>query len=77
VRKTAIARSACDQVPCCNAHSSQGTDLITSLSQVFNPKAQKSRDVERASCSLQNTQYLALTQQLQDLQWVNEQLHLQ
>jgi hypothetical protein len=77
VHKTAITCSARDQVPCHNTCSSQGADLITSLSQAFNPEAQKFCDAERASRSLQNTQYLALIQQLQDLQWVNEQLHLQ
>jgi hypothetical protein len=75
--KSAIAQSACNDVSRRTGRASSGPDLISKLSRVFDPDTQKARDTERANCSLQNTHFLAQSQQLRDLQQSNERLHQQ
>ena len=41
-------------------------DFLSTISSVLDPSAQASRDEARAECSFQTTQYLAMTQQLQE-----------
>ncbi|KAG6917547.1 hypothetical protein DXG01_002184 [Tephrocybe rancida] len=49
-------------------------DLVTKLTDTFDPASVRARDAECADRSYNNTQILSLTQQLHDLQNVNETL---
>ena len=69
--KSAIARSTHKNTLCCTAQGASGPDLISNLSRVFDPEVQKAQDSEWANCSLQNTHFLAQSQQLCDLQHSN------
>ena len=75
--KSAIARSTRKNTSHRAARGASGPDLIANLSRVFDPEVQKARDSERANRSLQNTHFLAQSQQLRDLQHSNERLHQQ
>lgn len=65
--KVAIAKSARGQASS-SRRGGPSVDLINNLSQAFDPEAQRQRDADRANRSLQNTQILAMTQQLRDAQ---------
>jgi hypothetical protein len=69
-KHTAIARSNRSEIPQGRRNTRNGTalDLVSKLSQAFDPSTQKARDNERANRSLQNTQFLTLSQQLRDAQ---------
>ncbi|KAJ7123487.1 hypothetical protein C8R44DRAFT_783884 [Mycena epipterygia] len=49
-------------------------ELVSKLSQAFDPEAQKSRDDERSQRSFQTTQLFAMSQQLRDAQATMESL---
>ncbi|KAF8234657.1 hypothetical protein L208DRAFT_1260660, partial [Tricholoma matsutake] len=51
--------------PRCNACNS-GMELMSKLTSALDPSLQQACDEEHASCSLQNTQFLSLLQQLRD-----------
>ncbi|TFY80399.1 hypothetical protein EWM64_g3611 [Hericium alpestre] len=48
------------------------TDLVSRISQVFDPDIQVARDTERHSCSLQHTEFFSVHQQLRDALAANE-----
>lgn len=77
--KTAIARAVRNDTPAPrrNARGGNGLDLLGNISQAFDPEAQRSRDAERANRSLQNTQFLTLSQQLRDAQHATESVRNQ
>ena len=46
--------------------SASTVELVQTLSKAFDPATQQSRDEDRTSCSMQTTQFLAISQQLRD-----------
>ncbi|KAG6904487.1 hypothetical protein DXG01_009598, partial [Tephrocybe rancida] len=50
-------------------------DLVSKLTDTFDPAAVKARDAERAERSFSNTQFITLSQQLRNYQNTNETLH--
>jgi len=58
------------------SHSS-GVELITKLSDAFDPAVQQARDEECANCSFQSVQMMTLSQQLRDANSNIENLHQQ
>ena len=75
----AVARTARNNAPAAHrgARGANDFDLLSNLSQAFDPETQRSRDAERASRSLQNTQLLTLSQQLRDAQQATESIRNQ
>lgn len=76
---TAIACAVRSDTPALHRHAHGGNslNLLSNLSQAFDPEAQRSRDAEQANHSLQNTQFLTLSQQLWDAQQATESVHNQ
>lgn len=56
---------------------SNGLELMTKLTDALDPRVQQERDEERANRSLQNTQFLSLSQQLRDTNATIENLRQQ
>jgi hypothetical protein len=52
-------------------------ELVNKLAKAFDPEAQQARDANRSQRSFQNTQLLAVNQQLRDAQATNESLRTQ
>lgn len=52
-------------------------ELVNKLAKAFDPEAQQARDADRSQRSFQNTQLLAVNQQLRDAQATNESLRTQ
>lgn len=68
VPKIAVARSNRTDPPRRNARGTNGVELIERLSGAFDPAVLRVRDENRANRSLQNTQFLTISQQLRDSQ---------
>ena len=77
--KTAVPRAVHNDNPVPRHNTCRGNsfNLLSNLSQAFDPEAQRSRDAERASRSLHNTQFLTLSQQLRDAQQATESIRSQ
>ncbi|KAJ6479693.1 hypothetical protein C8R45DRAFT_1005805 [Mycena sanguinolenta] len=73
VERTAIARRA-PTPPLPRKSRSKGADLANKIASAFDPEAQKNRDDARAHRSFENTQLLAMSQQLRDAQATAENL---
>ena len=73
--RTAVACSGRSDVPephRTRAH--QTAELVGKIATALDPETQRARDEERANSSLQQTQFLALNQQLRDSQQLNQSL---
>lgn len=78
VIREAIVRRPDPQVPGpARASRNAGSALMARLSDTFDPAAQQARDASRADRSMQNAQFLALTQQLRDANVTAENLRAQ
>jgi hypothetical protein len=59
------------------SRNTNGMELVQKLSQAFDPSVQRARDDARANRSLENTQFLSLSQQVRDSQGLVETLRSQ
>ncbi|KAJ7325460.1 hypothetical protein DFH08DRAFT_968688 [Mycena albidolilacea] len=74
--RTAVARRN-PTPPLRRKSRANGTDLANKLASVFDPDVQKARDNVRSQRAFENTQLLALSQQVRDAQAVAESLRTQ
>ncbi|KAJ6529398.1 hypothetical protein B0H19DRAFT_532533 [Mycena capillaripes] len=73
--RTAVARRA--PTPPLRHPRMNAPELVTQLSKVFDPKAARARETDRAERSFQTTHMFTLSQQLRDAQTANENLRNQ
>ncbi|KAF8185798.1 hypothetical protein K438DRAFT_1973647 [Mycena galopus ATCC 62051] len=73
--RTAVERRA-PSPPIRRSHVN-APDLVNTISKVFDPEVQKTRETDRAQWSFQTTHLFSLTQQLHDAQTANENLRNQ
>ena len=74
VERAVIRSSDKSDVQPCRTRTAQSAELMQKLASALDPDVQKSRDDERASRSMQNTQIFTLSQQLRDSQAANDKL---
>lgn len=74
VRNLPIERPAESSVDRRSARSSTAADTMRSIVRAFDPSTQRARDQERGERLTTSTQILAMSQQLRDVQSVNESL---
>ncbi|KAG6904797.1 hypothetical protein DXG01_007088 [Tephrocybe rancida] len=66
-----------DPLSSCHKSRVNSLDLVSKLTDTFDPAAVKARDTECAECSFSNTQFITLSQQLRDYQNINKTLRRQ